>query len=193
MWWQAAIVAVALGQAQPKELTEEQASDLFTLMERLHEDRMSQLTDWVSGGKKNARSQFQAQEQKLFRSELKQLKQKDEAYIPQLERPFKLGDFGYPFQDYRVLAVVGPNDVVIYQSLEYERDVVLWLTDYDTSKLSDDDPVPIDKTICYATETRSFKSVGGGQRTVPMLRPLDKAEVLKLWSERRKEQKKKKK
>lgn len=193
MWWQASLVVLALTQARPQELTPEQASDLYSLMERLHTERVRLLSDRVKGLKQNARLPQELENLKFYRSELRRLSQKDEPYIPELEAPVKLGDFGSVHYAYEVLGVVGPKDVVIYRSDPTQRDPIAWITDYDTSEVVDGANLPLDKHIFYATETRSYTQVGGSRRTVPVMRPLSENEVRKIWTEGRKQSKKKKK
>lgn len=193
MWWQATVVVLALAQAEPKQFTPEEASDLYSLMERLREERLDQLNVLVKNLKQNSRLPQDVEELKVYRNELKRLSQKDEPYFPMIETPVKLGDFGYVQYPYRVLSIVGPKDVVVHRYDPVRRDPIAWLTDYDTSQLQDDQLLPLEKQVFYVTQTRSFIQVGGGKRTVPVLRPASEEELKQIWTERRKQDKKKKK
>lgn len=193
MWWQATLVMLAVAQAEPKQLSPEEASDMYSLMERLREERLDRLNVLVKNLKQNSRLPQDVEELKVYRSELKRLSQKDEPYFPMIETPVKLGDFGYVLYPYRVLSIVGPNDVVVHRPDPVARDPIAWLTDYDTSQLQDDQLLPLERQVFYVTETRSYIQVGGGKRTVPVLRPVSAEELKKTWTERRKQDKKKQK
>ncbi len=193
MWWQASLIVLALVQAEPQRLSPEGESDLFALMERLQTERLRRLNQLVRELKQNARLPQDFEDLKAYRSEQRRLSQKDEPYFPEIVTPVKVGDLGYVHYPYEVLSIAGPRDVVVYKPDLKQRDDIAWITDFDTSELIDGKVLPLSDTGFYSTETRSYNQVGGGRRTVPVMRPMSQDQLKRIWTEHRKSGKKKKK